>query len=900
MAQMVAATATEARRSQVTVCADIPELSAHLPRSKILYVAHPDGRIACANDQSWVGRKLDPTAATPAPGKPAVVLMAEVGMLLTVESTLPGGDRIGIALRPDWLEDYLASLSPPANTAVWLADGRGQVLFRVPDSKLWSGRDVPAWFLPLLKAGGRTLVRLEGLDGVPRLHAFGPLLGESPGLFVDVAVEERLVYAPINEIGIRSSIVAATVLTIALFVALFGSRRLLLEPIASLLHAARRLRLGHMEARARLRTSTSELQELGACFDEMAMMIETRERDLGLALEQISAVAGKLSNILESTTDSVVELDPDWRFTYLNANASRLLEEKAPVKGASIWEAFPALIGTAAENNLRRAVADRVAVEFEHRTVTSKWLAIRAFPREGKLTVFFRDITEAKAMAERSAHFQILFKKVAELLPVGIWVLDSTGRIVLGNDAGIAIWGGARYVGVEDFGQYRAWDAETGEPMTIEKWAGTRAFLRGEKILAQKLMIQTFDGSRKTILNSAIPLRADDGRIIGAVVVNEDVTGLEEARREADRANAAKSRFLAAASHDLRQPVQSMFFLIDALAATVKGERPAKVVRNLRNSTEALKFILDGLLDISKLDVGGVEPKIADIPLAPILEQIREEYAPRFATKDLDLRVVPTSAWSRTDPALLARILRNLTENALRYTETGKVVIGCRHHGSNLLIQVWDTGIGIPSTRLHHIWEEFFQVGNPQRDRRLGLGLGLAIVRRLAHLLGHTVTVHSTVGRGSVFSVEVPRARQALPQAKAVQAGINRGTVMVIEDQPEVLAGLLTVLDIEGFETVGGENLADAVRNLHGLHPDVVVADYRLKGGQTGLDAIAEIRSSISPHIPAIILTGDTTPELVEAARNGGCSLVLNKPVAAGDLVMAISEAREKGAEAHG
>ncbi len=240
---------------------------------------------------------------------------------------------------------------------------------------------------------------------------------------------------------------------------------------------------------------------------------------------------------------------------------------------------------------------------------------------------------------------------------------------------------------------------------------------------------------------------------------------LRHAKEGAERANLAKSKFLATASHDLRQPVQAMFYFSQALSYRLADEHSSKILADLDRSLEGLKSLLDSLLDMSKLDAGVVVPQAQDFPVNDLLLRAAAEFEPVAGQKGLRLTVMPSSAKVNSDPALLARVVQNLVANAVRYTPQGRILVGCRHRGSCVCIEVWDTGIGIPPDRLAEIFEEFTQVKSVQREEGQGLGLGLAIVRRLCDLLGHRVGVRSQVGKGSLFFVEVPLAGAHARQA---------------------------------------------------------------------------------------------------------------------------------------
>lgn len=377
---------------------------------------------------------------------------------------------------------------------------------------------------------------------------------------------------------------------------------------------------------------------------------------------------------------------------------------------------------------------------------------------------------------------------------------------------------------------------------------------------------------------------------------------LRQAKENADHANRAKSRFLAAASHDLRQPVQSLLLLQTALARRVEGHKAEDLVENMAVALDALHSLLDSLLDISKLDAGVITPQPASFPLQKLLGRLEDEFAPRMAEKGLRFRVVPTRSWVHSDPALLERILRNLLENALKYTKEGGIVLGCRRRQDRLQIQVADTGPGIPEEHFREIFQEFVQVGNAERDRRQGLGLGLAIVRRLAHLLEHPVCVHSRIGRGSLFAVEVPtaaiEAEDSLSLASTPALADSQGVVVVIDDEVLILCGMRALLEDWGWTVIDAPSSEEALRRLDRARcaPDIILADYRLRDGKTGADAIRDIQTVYGNHIPAVVLTGDTGPERIAEAERAGFR-ILHKPVDTDSLRTVLATSPQKAAE---
>jgi two-component system, sensor histidine kinase len=381
---------------------------------------------------------------------------------------------------------------------------------------------------------------------------------------------------------------------------------------------------------------------------------------------------------------------------------------------------------------------------------------------------------------------------------------------------------------------------------------------------------------------------------------------LRDRKDAAERANLAKSRFLAAASHDLRQPMHALGLFLQALRQGKLGERERKLVDNIGESFNAMDELFNALLDISRLDAGVVEPRIATFPVARVLDRMRKEYGPQAAGKGLALVVRPCAGFVRSDPVLLEEIVGNLISNAVRYTRSGRVLVGCRHGPNGALrIEVWDTGRGIPPDKLREVFREFIQLDNPERDREKGLGLGLAIVERLAELLAHPVDVRSVPGRGSVFRVQVAGGRKE--DAIATEAAPVPGSfeslrgrlVVVIDDDRMVLEAMSQMLSGWGLDVACAESgamilgkLATAPRT-----PDIVLCDYRLRNGESGIEVIRAIRDEFNADIPSALITGDTGPERLKEARASGLPL-LHKPVNAARMrALVASLLREAGAE---
>jgi signal transduction histidine kinase/CheY-like chemotaxis protein/PAS domain-containing protein len=365
-----------------------------------------------------------------------------------------------------------------------------------------------------------------------------------------------------------------------------------------------------------------------------------------------------------------------------------------------------------------------------------------------------------------------------------------------------------------------------------------------------------------------------------------------EARNEAEAANQAKSKFLAAASHDLRQPMQSLLLFLDVLKPHVAPDGQ-EALRHLGRALDALRDLLDCLLDISRFDAGVVLPSIEDFAVQDLVEQIAAAYTPVAAAKGIAFQIAACPAVVRSDRTLLSRMVRNLVENALRYTETGRIAIECQEADFCLRIEVHDTGIGIPPEHLGRIWEEFHQVGNPERDRNRGLGLGLAIVQRLSVLLEHPVEVRSAPGRGSIFSIEVPLGEAVPAQPPALTAEVvgNGRFAVLVDDDAIVLLGLKAMFEAWGYKVLaaGSTDRALAALERIGQRPDIVVADYRLREGRNGTEAILAVREAYGADVPGVILTGETGSEVHHAAAVSGLRLI-HKPVTPRQLGEALQE----------
>jgi len=438
--------------------------------------------------------------------------------------------------------------------------------------------------------------------------------------------------------------------------------------------------------------------------------------------------------------------------------------------------------------------------------------------------------------------------------------------------------------------------AELGEPVA----AGFETFValarRGQPVEREWTYIRK-DGTRFPVLLAVTALPGRNGQPIGFVGISTDLTERKAheravietqaavlARRKAESDSHAKTHFLAAASHDLRQPLQSALLFASALAPHVTSERGASMVSSLEKSLNALRSLLDRLLDISKLDAGEVTPRVGPLPASRLFDELNDAYAPRAAARGLGWRVSAVPATLRSDPELLGRILRNLIENALRYTEQGSVALEARVEGAYLVVDVNDTGPGIAPEHQEAIFREFHRLQRPDSGGERGLGLGLAIVRRLATLLGHPLTLRSRVGQGSVFTVrvplnEVPAPADAAPADRDEPDG-GGSTVLVIEDDALVRAALVAMIRQWGYDPHEAASWPEAKAWLDAAArpPEVVVTDYHLPDGATGIGVLKALAARPGPVPRGILLTGETAASLLREAQALGCT-VLHKPI---------------------
>src|SRR5581483_1242942 len=543
-----------------------------------------------------------------------------------------------------------------------------------------------------------------------------------------------------------------------------------------------------------LETSKEELQSLN---EELTAL----NSQLHETIEQQRATSNDLQNILNSTDVATLFLDCDLNIRFFTPAARSLFNVIASDVGRPLGDLTRRFEDRDLLPDARAVLASHAPVRREVKADDGAWFMRGVLPyRSGDgqvegLVITFSGISEIKAAERDIEAARAYLDSIIATIRQPLVVLDEELRVISASSSFHRIFS------VEP-------EALIGRPLQAAgdhfDVPALREFLasiqaRGTTTTDQQVEMELPGLGRRAFSMSARVLREElsAGRKILVAIVDVTDTkreskALEAAKSEAERANVGKSRFLAAASHDLRQPLQTMSLLQGMLEKRVRDEPTLKLVRRLDETVNTMSSMLDKLLDINQLEAGIVRPAIVDFPIKRLLDELTTEFAYHTAASGLDWRVVSSSLIVRSDPRLLEQILRNLLSNAAKYTNQGKLLLGCRRHGGNVRIEVWDTGPGIPERELQAIFEEFHQLDNPARERSKGLGLGLAIVQRLADLLGHKIDVRSRLGAGSVFTIEVPLGRPELAEApapgqKEAESTPSRGTVLIIEDDPAVL-----------------------------------------------------------------------------------------------------------------
>jgi two-component system CheB/CheR fusion protein len=646
-------------------------------------------------------------------------------------------------------------------------------------------------------------------------------------------------------------------------------------------------------ANEELETSREELQSLN---EELT----TTNGQLRESLEQQRNSTADLHNILNSSKIAILFLDGRLRVRFFTPDAAPLFSLIATDLGRPLADLAIRFIGVDLLADARSVHRNVTPILREIKSESGLWYLCSISPyrtesdRFDGVVIHLADISELKAGEERLLSARAYTSAVIDTIREPMVILDGELRIEAASESFYGLFG-------------RNLAENTGRPLlSLDTYhldtPVFRAFLdrkraAGEGALSCEITIDRSPLDPRTLLATAELIRGASAAIDRILVSFNDVTDLKRAaqdlatKQSAEVANLGKSRFLAAASHDLRQPLQALSLLQGALRQRVRDKQSLALIAKADHTLSAMSATLNALLDINQLEAGVVRPKLSDVPMSEVLGIFKSEFDELTTRKGLRWRVVSCGLTVRSDRHLLEEVIRNLLSNALRYTDAGTILLGCRRHGRDVRIEVWDTGIGIAADQLPHIFQEYRRA----TDQVLpgSLGLGLAIVQQLAEVLGHPVRVRSAIGKGSVFSIEVP----AVPEASGVRIfgsekqrdgdGIRRaGTILLLEDDELVSEAFKLFLERDGhrvFIVATGEAALKLVTKL-ALRPDLVISDYNLAGTMTGVRAATSLRKVLGSQVPVIILTGDVRVGVLrDIAKHGYVSR--QKPLAAEDLL---------------
>jgi two-component system, chemotaxis family, CheB/CheR fusion protein len=653
-----------------------------------------------------------------------------------------------------------------------------------------------------------------------------------------------------------------------------------------------------------LTTSKEELQSLNEELNALNSQLQE-------TLERQRNTSNDLQNILYSSDVATIFLDRDLNIRFFTPAAKALFR----VIAGDIGRPLADLTSLSADGDLladaRQVLASHAPLKREIAAEDGAWYNRRILPyrsdddRVQGVVITFADVSEIKAAEEEIDAARAYSDSIIDTIRQPLVVLDAGLRVVSANRSfyDMFVLRPEQTVG-QPLGA-------AGEPhVDGPEMHGFLDRLRSGPAPVEDCEIELDlpHLGRRALLFNARKIRDGSPGTEKILLAIEDFTerrraaeAVEAAKRQAEQANIGKSRFLAAASHDLRQPLQTISLLQGLLAIKVTDADALTLVARLGETLSAMSGMLNTLLDINQLEAGIVRAETVGFPIDDLLARLKVEFAYHAEAQGLGWRVISNRLAVRSDPRLLEQMLRNLLSNAMKYTVNGRVLLGCRRRGDKLRIEVWDTGPGIPETQLQRIFEEFHQIDNPARERSRGLGLGLAIVERLAALLGHSIDVHSRSGKGSVFAVEVPlgqndpgrRPRQGQTR---VEAGAHRsGAILVVEDEPAVREMLKLLLDGKGHHTTtaaDGRKALDLV-TCRAIEPDLAVVDYNLPNGLNGLQVIAGLQTLLHHDIPAIILTGDISTDALRQIAHQGC-MHLSKPVKANELTDLVQQLLDK------
>jgi len=613
-----------------------------------------------------------------------------------------------------------------------------------------------------------------------------------------------------------------------------------------------------------------------------------------------------LNNILNSSDVPIVVLDRALRIRFFTPAITPLFDVTASDIGRPLSE----FTHRFRNNDMLRdvhAVFDTVApVRREVEGEDGTWHICSILPYRSNekhvdgVLITFADISEIKVAQRESQAARAHSESIIATIEQPLVVLDTELRVVSASTSfyrafeiepatmvGPHLLDFGSHLDVPEMQKYLAALLSSGAEVADTEitlklpTCGVRSFLVSARAIGERCL-----ASQSVLLS-----------IVDVTDAKRESEALAAAKAVAENANIGKSRFLAAASHDLRQPLQTINLLQGILQKRARDEHTLQLLERLDDTVGAMSSMLDKLLDINQLEAGVVLPSIVNFPVSSLLARLKADFAYLADEKGLQWHVVPCSLVARSDPKLLGQMLHNLISNAVKYTSKGKLLLGCRRREGIIRIEVLDTGIGLPMDQARKIFEEFHQLANPARDSSLGLGLGLSIVKRMGDLLGHSIDVRSIPGYGSAFAVEVQigdagEVGETRPIRVVQESSVPvDGTILIIDDDPIVRNMVKMLLDQEGHRTTVAGDVATAldIARTNAADLDLVIADYNLSCGASGLDAIASVRRQLGRDIPAIVLTGDIATITLRAVADQG-HIQLNKPVKSQQLISLIQD----------
>ncbi|MDP9813306.1 Na+/proline symporter/signal transduction histidine kinase [Rhizobium tibeticum] len=595
-------------------------------------------------------------------------------------------------------------------------------------------------------------------------------------------------------------------------------------------------------------------------------------------------------------------------FQTYQQNSGRNLDDDQPADMALI-HFTEQLLGSAIGSSSARLVLSLILQKVEDASADTAWLLDQASEalqyNQDMLQTALSQMDQGIAVFDSSNNLTIWNRRFRQLLDLP----ENAGQVGFPLADIVAILSQRGDVPAGDVNQTVRHFLTLDKPFALVLGSGERIIEVRSNAMPDKGIVATFtDISQRVAADRALKQANETleqrvaERTVELTRVNHE---LGEARAAADEANLGKTRFFAAAGHDILQPLNAARLYSSALVERMGQSESSAIVRNIDSALESVETILGAVLDISRLDTGAMRPRLASVPLSDLLERIQTDFAPIAREKQLKLVVMPTSLRVRSDPNLLRRLVQNLVSNAIKYTIDGKVLVGARRRGSQVVIQVMDSGIGIPPSKFRTVFKEFARLDEGAKTAS-GLGLGLSIVDRIARVLNHPVELHSTHGKGTDFRIVMPRDASRLAERVGAAQPVEHSAqslkglrILCIDNEPHILEGMQLLISGWGCEVRCLDSLG-AVRAIDArqVPPDVIIADYHLGDG-TGISAIVNLRERFTAFIPALIVTADRTPEVrAEAERHGiGIQHKPVRPAALRAYITQISAQKRAAAE---